>query len=392
WFVTKPVLDGILAAVKFTLPIIQSIFELTFKAALAVVKMVWQNIQGVIDGGLKIIRGLVQVFSGLFTGDFSKMWSGIKEIFSGAVQFLWNFIQLSFFGKLLKGVAGFAKLFSKAFSSLWTGIRNIFSNVIKFLVEFVKNRFTSMRNTTTSIFTGIRNMTKKVWNKTKDFIVNPIKNGVNWAIKKFTNFKNSVTETFKNIKDNVFGYVSDMVQKIKEMPGNMISKIVEGAHKVKDGMLAIGRKMVDGIASGVNGVINAVKWVLKKFGIDKSWSWDPATSLNWYAKGTKGKHPGGPAVVGDGTGSNAGPELMRDHKGNFSLSPDRPTLIPNMSKGSQVWSATETREALAPKYEWGINFKDVAKALNLGGEALKYSDSKKNKAIGKAASGVGTAF
>src|SRR5690625_1428783 len=247
WKVTKPVLDGILAAVKFTLPIIKGIFDLTFLAVLEIVKMVWKNIQGVIDGGLKIIMGLIKTFSGLFTDDFSKMWEGIKDIFSGAIQFLWNFVQLSFFGKLLKGLTGFAKLFGNMFSKMWTGIRGIFTNVIKFLVEFVKNSFTTMKNKTTSIFTGIRDMTKSVWNKTKDFIVNPIKSGVNWAIKKFTGFKNSVTTTFKNIKDNVFGYVSDMIQKVKDMPGNMKKGIIDGASKVKEGMLSIGRKMVDGI-------------------------------------------------------------------------------------------------------------------------------------------------
>src|SRR5690625_7178411 len=61
-----------------------------------------------------------------------------------------------------------------------------------------------------------------------------------------------------------------------------------------------------------------------------------------------------------------------------------------MPKGTQVWSATETREALTPQYAWGINFKDVAKALNLGGEAMQYSDSKTNRALGKAASGIGS--
>jgi phage-related protein len=38
------------------------------------------SVKGVIDGALKIIMGLIKVFAGLFTGDFSKMWEGIKTI------------------------------------------------------------------------------------------------------------------------------------------------------------------------------------------------------------------------------------------------------------------------------------------------------------------------
>lgn len=441
--VVKPVLDGILAAVKFTLPIIKTIFKTTFTIVLEIVKMVWTNIKGVIDGGLQVIMGLIKTFSGLFTGDFSKMWEGIKDIFSGAIKFVWNFVQLSFFGKLIKGVGSFIKMFSSPIKRMWTSVSEIFSTVIKWIVEFVKNRFTSMSNTistittgtrnliskiwnailsffknviknivdfvkqrftnlknnTTNIFTGVRDMAKRVWNKTKDNIVNPIKNGVNWAIKKFKGFKDSVTETFKNIKDNVFGYVSDMVQKIKDMPGNMKEGIINGASKVKEGFLDLGQAMINGIKKGVDGVLTAVNWVMEKFTNKKKtfdmWS---APVINEYAKGTKGAHPeDGPAIVGDGTGSNKGPELMRDPNGNFSLSPAKPTLIPNMPKGTQVWSATDTRSILEPPQyswgkNWGISFKDVAKTLNLSGKALQYSDSKKEQAIGKAASGVGTAF
>src|SRR5699024_3802629 len=120
----------------------------------------------------------------------------------------------------------------------------------------VKDSFTRMKDDVTGLFNNIKNMTKRVWNKTKDSIVTPVKKGVNWAIDKFTGFKDSVTETCKNIKDNVFGYVSDMIQKVKEMPGNMKDNIVEGAGKLKEGFLDIGQSMIDGMASGVNGVIS----------------------------------------------------------------------------------------------------------------------------------------
>src|SRR5699024_8773290 len=424
WTVVKWAFDKILSIIDFIMP-----------AVLFIIETVWGNIKGVISGTLDVIMGAVKVFSGMFTGDFSKMWEGVKQMFACAIKAVWNYIQGLFIGRIVKAIGSFVSLFSGLIKSMWTGIKSVFSTVIKWIVEFVKNRFTAMGNTintitttirniiskiwngilsffktvikgivdfvkqrftnlknnTTNIFTGVRDMAKRVWNKTKDNIVNPIKNGVNWAIKKFNGFKDIVSETFKNIKDNVFGYVSDMIQKVKDMPGNMKDNIVKGAGKVKDGMLEIGRKMVDGIASGVNGVISAVEWVLKKFDSDKTLGrWKPADTFKWYAHGTKGAHPGGPAVVGDGKGSNAGSELMQDPKGNFSLSPAKPTLIPNMPKGTQVWSATETREALTPQYAWGINFKDVAKALKLGGEAMTYSDSKTNRVLGKAAEGIGT--
>ncbi|MFP7735513.1 hypothetical protein ACLHDF_19240, partial [Priestia aryabhattai] len=65
---------------------------------------------GIIDGALKIIMGLVKVFAGLFTGDFSKMWEGLKQIFFGAIQLIWNYINLMFVGRILGVFRGFGGL------------------------------------------------------------------------------------------------------------------------------------------------------------------------------------------------------------------------------------------------------------------------------------------
>src|SRR5699024_7525368 len=49
--------------VSAVMPVITSIIGTAFKLALAVVKMVWENIKGVIRGALNIIMGLVRVFT-----------------------------------------------------------------------------------------------------------------------------------------------------------------------------------------------------------------------------------------------------------------------------------------------------------------------------------------
>src|SRR5699024_8805562 len=112
---------------------------------------------------------------------------------------------------------------------------------------------------------------------------------------------------------------------------------------------------------GVNGVIGGVNWVLGKIGVDEK-NKIPKWTVPQYAQGTKGHHPGGPMVVGDGKGSNRGPELMELPDGRQALSPSRPTLM-NGPEGTKVWSATETRKILKmiPHYAGGT-FKDKLSA------------------------------
>ena len=178
WKVVEPIIKALVAIFKASFPVLKGIVSVAFKLILVIVKSVIGNIKGVIDGGLKVILGIGKIFTGLFTGDFKKMWEGVKQLFFGAIQFIWNFVQLTFFGKLLKGVAVFAKGFAGFFSSMLTGIRTTFSTVIKWIVDFVKNRFLFMKNTVSSISTGIKNLFSQVWNFIWTRIIMPVVRGI----------------------------------------------------------------------------------------------------------------------------------------------------------------------------------------------------------------------
>lgn len=212
WKVAKPILDGLVAAFEFAFPFIK-----------ALVQSVIGNIKGIIDGGLNFIMGLAKTFSGLFTGDFSKMWEGIKQLFSGAIQFVWNFVQLTFFGKLLKGGMAFIKSFAGFFSSMWNGIKKVFSTVISWVVNFVKNRFTAMRNTVNTITTGIRTVISNIWNGIKKVFSTVISWVVNFVKTRFTAMRNTV----RAITTAIRTVISNIWNGIKNFFGNVIRGIVD---------------------------------------------------------------------------------------------------------------------------------------------------------------------
>ena len=61
-----------------------------------IVKTVFGSLVGIIKGFITIVSGLIKVFSGLFTGNWKKLFQGLKQIFKGAFQVLWNIIKISF--------------------------------------------------------------------------------------------------------------------------------------------------------------------------------------------------------------------------------------------------------------------------------------------------------
>lgn len=407
--VIETTLKVVLAIVKAVLPVIKGIFSVTFKLILAIVKSVWDNIKGVIEGGLKVITGIVQVFSGLFTGDFKKMWSGIKDIFFGALQFIWNYVQLMFWGKMLKGIGALVKSMTGLFKSMWNGIKTVFSTVIKWIVDFVKNRFTSMKNTTTGImkkiysfissiwgkihkflkdivlkifnavknawksvydstktrFQNVYNFTKNIFTKVKDFIagaVKKVRDGVSNAWGKVLDKTKSV---FKAVYDTVKKRFGDVVQAAKDLPGRIGKGISQFAHKVGSGINDLKKTMIKKLKGALNGVINGINWVLDKLHVKNIPTWKP----KGYARGTD-NHEGGPAYVGDGTGSLRGPELINTPDGRYYLSPAKKTLV-NLPAGTRVLNAKLTKQ-LIPHYAKGKGlWDDVLNAGKKAGSGIK---------------------
>lgn len=195
------VFNGILKVVEFVWPLV-----------LGIIKTVWGNIKGVINGGLNVIMGLVKVFSGLFTGDFSKMWEGVKQLFKGAVEFVWNFIQLTFYGKILKGAKAFIGAFRSGFASMWNGVKALFTGGVSAAWQSVKTGWSTIWNSTKSVFTNIWTFLRDTWNSIKSItsgvitlVRNVISNGWNFirtaTTNAFTSIWNAIRSAFQAAHD-----------------------------------------------------------------------------------------------------------------------------------------------------------------------------------------------
>lgn len=435
-FLTGPDGQQLLQAVKNIFGGIATVVKVTFPIIKYIVKDVWDSIVGTIRGAMQIIKGIIQVFSGLFTGDFKKMWQGIKNIFFGAIKLIWNGVQLLFYGKLLKGAIGFAKLFAGGLKSMWTkivgffksfgasiykNINNVFlnmlksvtktfgsmatrlrglaGNLVKALLNFFKNLFTG----TIKIFTSLKNGIGKIWTLIKNASINAgkfvrdkvlglFKGLQTGAIKIFNGLKNGISkswETMKNLSKNAGSFIK-----------NTVSKSFEGMHKTVSGWVGKVKKLVTGMKDsvvtssqelakglkkyaigGLNKMIDGINWVGDKLGMGKE-----MVKPIPYSTGTGG-HPGGLATVGDkGPGNGKGTrELVQFPDGRIALFKKETTF--DMPKGTHVYSNKETEPILKTvKYSKGKNDGSLSAQL----ERLK--DGAKHKLYGVTAKASAKAF
>lgn len=332
--------EQIMEAVDNAFKVIKAIIDFVMPAILFIIKMVWGNIQGVIKGALNIIMGAIKIFAGIFTGDFKKMWEGVVQLFKGALEFVWNLINLLLVGRVLKAIWSFIKMGIAAFKSLFTKTLDIFKNLDKSVGKVVDK---------------LVGFLKKSWTKAKDE-----------AASIFTNMKNGMKQTF-----------DDMVSSAKALPGKIGAGIKKMAGKAANGAISMVNRILRGWGKGANGLIGGINWVLGKMGVDKK---IPEWEVPQYAKGTDKKgHPGGLAIVGERGRELAwvpgvGP-IMVGQKGEEMLNlPAGTSVLPNKDTENLV------KAGVIPGYASGV------------GDFLKDAGGKVVDTVKKGAAGVGDFF
>lgn len=121
-----PAFDELMPAIQPFVEFMSATFTSTIDGAITAVV-------GIIRGLITVISGVVNVISGILTGDWSRVWDGLKKVVSGAVDAI---------GSLLKGVY-------QIFKGRIAAIRDIISGIGPDL-------YRSGRNAIQSLINGIR--------------------------------------------------------------------------------------------------------------------------------------------------------------------------------------------------------------------------------------------
>ncbi|MGF1952483.1 phage tail protein [Lactococcus lactis] len=239
----------------------------------------------------------------------------------------------------------------KGTSDAWDNVKNWTSSKWNDTKTAVHSVADSIGSKVSSKWNEIKSGTSTAWENVRSSVSNAANNAKDNASNAWSNMKdrmggyaNSIKSTAKSAFDNVASWASDMGRKIG-------SGLENGVNAVKRGAAAIGNGIAGVIGGAVNGVIDGINWVLGKVGSgNRLGHW----SVPRYANGTDG-HPGGPALVNDGSGSQW-QEMYRTPDGQTGLFPKVRNLMVDLPKGTQVLSGAKTAKAMSgmPAYANGI--------------------------------------
>jgi phage-related protein len=217
------------------------------------------NVVGVFQGLSNFIMGFVQIVTAIFTGFgefftklfqgdiggalgalgtmFASIWDGIVKMLQGALEFLWNAVQLLFIGKLIGGIKTGLTSIGAFFKSAWDDI-----------VNGVRNAFTTMQSRVSSGIDAIRTFFSNGWNNMVSMLQ--------------TAWSNIVSAVSTGV-GNVMNWVSGIPGKIGGALSGLGNLLTNAGRAIIDGLLAGLKAAWGAVTSFVGGIAD---WIAKNKG------------------------------------------------------------------------------------------------------------------------------
>ena len=191
---------------------------------------------------LGVITGIFDVFSGLFTGNWDLVWTGIKEIFSS----LWEGMK-GIFENTLNTIMGIAEVvlswFGTTWNEAWEAIKTFFSDLWNALVQFFSGVMDDIKNTVSTVLAAISQTFTNVWNAIKatvSSVITAIKTTITnvWnAIKEFiSSTLNSISSTASSVWNGIKNTITSIINTIKSTISSVWNSIKSTLSGVFDGI------------------------------------------------------------------------------------------------------------------------------------------------------------
>lgn len=213
------------------------IFKGATTLLVTIIKAAWQIISGVFSGALSVISGILDVFIGLFTGDWSRMWEGVKKIFSG----LWTAVVGIFKGAvtLIKGVL------KALYQAIVQPIVNIYNRIVG-------------NSIIPDLVNGVVAWFKRLWNMSKAIFSTL----VSWVIAKVVGFYRKVISTVASLVSGFVSRIASLRDRARAIWNALVSWHIARAGVLRD-------RVVSAVTTLKDKLISA--FTRAKDGIKKAW-------------------------------------------------------------------------------------------------------------------------
>lgn len=243
---------------------------------------VFQNISNIFTFVTDTILSVLDVFIGLFSGNWEQCWNGIKGIFTG----IWDFVvnQFSNILNVLRGVADvFLGWFGTSWNEVWTSIKDFFVGILdsicsafQSVADFFTNIWNAISTFFTTIATAIYTTAVMIFTSVYDFFAgiltgiydffSTIFNAI-WTV--ISTVCTAIYDTISNIWNAIYSFISPLLeafqylfetifQAIHIIISNVMDWISEKIQTIWNAVVAFLTPLLEGMKTFFETVWNAI--------------------------------------------------------------------------------------------------------------------------------------
>ncbi|MEU7905892.1 hypothetical protein [Actinoplanes sp. NPDC049118] len=227
-----PLLNMIKTVVDFLVPYLIPAIKMFADTLLDNLIVAINLVVDIFTAAVKLIQGVWDIFAGVFQGDWSRVWTGIKEVF-GAVWGAIEAILVAVFDVIKNTVANSTAQARQAWSDAWHAVQDTAATVWNWLRSTWSSVTAAITSTATAAWSNIRSTFSGLWNT-------------------ITNLASAAWTTLRSIFANG---VADAENTVRELPsraraalGNLSSILVNA-----------GIQLIAGFIDGITSMFGAVE-------------------------------------------------------------------------------------------------------------------------------------
>lgn len=184
----------------------------------------FKSIVKIVGSVLGIIKGLLNVITGLFTGNFTKMWDGIKTIFSNALTGVWELVKLVLLGKVFRVFKLFGGKLTGFFKGIGSSLKSFGGKMVHYITLPLKKMANFAKSTGAKMWSGVKSFTSKVGSNLKSFGTTVFR-VITMPIRKLASF---IKSTGAKLWSGIKGFFSKVINSTKGF-GSSITRAITGA-------------------------------------------------------------------------------------------------------------------------------------------------------------------
>lgn len=233
------VLAGILALLTTLAPIITAIVAVVGAFGTAVLG----PLIAVIAAVAAVITTVIVVIQNW--GSITEWLGGVWETIKTKLSEIWNSIK--------ETASNIFNSIKEFFSNVWNSIKETVSNVVTGIKDTISNIFNGIKNTITNILNSIKSFFSSVWNGIKTAVTNVVNSIKTGAVNGFNNMVSGIKNVVSKIGSIIKNGFQTAIKFITSLPGKAIQWGKDFIGGLKDGIM-----------SGINKIVDAVKGIANK--------------------------------------------------------------------------------------------------------------------------------